>query len=96
MISLNEVKRVAQLSALTLNEEEAERMSIDLTEILNHVERISELDLSEVEPTAHIVPVSNVLRADEPRPSSPRDKMLASAPEPVDGAFRVPSTQAES
>jgi aspartyl-tRNA(Asn)/glutamyl-tRNA(Gln) amidotransferase subunit C len=96
MIDPDQVKRVARLSALTLNEDEVERMRNDLAEILSHVERISELDLSGVEPTAHVVSLSNVLRADVPRPSSPRDEMLASAPEPVEGAFRVPSTQAEA
>lgn len=71
-------------------------MRVDLGEILSHVERISELDLSEVAPTAHVVPLSNVLRADVPRPSEARDEMLAAAPDPVEGAFRVPSTQAEA
>jgi aspartyl-tRNA(Asn)/glutamyl-tRNA(Gln) amidotransferase subunit C len=54
------------------------------------------MDLEGVEPTSHVVALENVLRADEPRPSLPRERALAAAPEPVDGAFRVPSPQAEA
>jgi aspartyl-tRNA(Asn)/glutamyl-tRNA(Gln) amidotransferase subunit C len=49
-----------------------------------------------VEPTSHVVELQNVLRPDEPRPSWPRDVVLKQAPDPVDGAFRVPSPQAEA
>ena len=69
-------------------------MSAELSAILEHVERISELDLDDVEPTAHVVPLANVLRADEPRPSWPRERTLAEAPDPTDDAYRVPSPQA--
>jgi aspartyl-tRNA(Asn)/glutamyl-tRNA(Gln) amidotransferase subunit C len=96
MIGRDQVSRVARLSALRLSEDEVEQMRADLAEILNHVERISELDLGEVEPTSHVLPLTNVLRPDVPRPSTPREKMLARAPEPLEGAFRVPSTQADS
>ena len=47
-------------------------------------------------PTSHVVELENVLRPDEPRPSWPREKILEPAPDPVDGAFRVPSPQAEA
>jgi aspartyl-tRNA(Asn)/glutamyl-tRNA(Gln) amidotransferase subunit C len=54
------------------------------------------MDLEGVEPTSHVVALENVLRADVPRPSLPREKALGSAPDPVDGAFRVPSPQADA
>jgi aspartyl-tRNA(Asn)/glutamyl-tRNA(Gln) amidotransferase subunit C len=88
------VLHVARLARLELSEEEVERMSSELSTILEHVERISELDLEGVEPTSHVVELENVLRPDEPRPSWPRDRVLEQAPDPADGAFRVPSPQA--
>ncbi|MDX6585688.1 MAG: aspartyl-tRNA(Asn)/glutamyl-tRNA(Gln) amidotransferase subunit [Solirubrobacterales bacterium] len=66
-------------------------MATELSGILEHVDRISELDLEGVEPTSHVVELENVLRADEPAPSLERDAALANAPDPADGAFRVPS-----
>lgn len=63
----------------------------ELSSVLGHVDRISGLDLSGVEPTSHVVELENVLRADEPRPSLPRERVLENAPDPVDGSFRVPS-----
>lgn len=69
-------------------------MSGELSGILEHVERISELDLDGVEPTSHVIELENVLRPDEPRPSWPRERMLAPAADPADGSFRVPSPQA--
>lgn len=66
-------------------------MASELSGILQHVDRISELDLEGVEPTSHVVGLENVLRADEPTPSLDRDLALENAPDPVDGAFRVPS-----
>ncbi len=66
-------------------------MSGELSSILDHIEKISELDLDGVEPTSHVVELENVLRADEPRESWPREQMLELAPDPADGGFRVPS-----
>ena len=87
---------VAKLARLRLDEEELERMAGELSGILEHVDRIAALDLEGVEPTSHVVALENVLRPDEPRPSLPQDVALASAPEPLDGAFRVPSPQADA
>ena len=70
-------------------------MASELSGILDHVDRISELDLDGVEPTSHVVALENVLRPDEPRPSWPRERMLDSAPDPAQDAFRVPSPQAD-
>ena len=82
---------VARLARLRLTDEEIERMSGDLSSVLDHIEKIGELDLDGVEPTSHVVPLENVLRADEPRPSLPRDRALAEAPAPIEGGFGVPS-----
>jgi aspartyl-tRNA(Asn)/glutamyl-tRNA(Gln) amidotransferase subunit C len=95
VIDRDQVLHVAKLSRLRLSDEEVETMVGELSGILDHVDRIGNLDLDGVEPTSHVVALENVLRADEPRPSLPRDVALASAPEPSEGAFRAPSPQAE-
>jgi aspartyl-tRNA(Asn)/glutamyl-tRNA(Gln) amidotransferase subunit C len=94
VIDRDQVLHVAKLARLRLSEDEVERMSGELSGILDHVERISKLDLEGVEPTSHVIELENVLRPDQPRPSWDRDRMLKSAPDPADGAFRVPSPQA--
>jgi aspartyl-tRNA(Asn)/glutamyl-tRNA(Gln) amidotransferase subunit C len=94
VIDREQVLHVARLARLELTDDEVERMAGELSDILEHVERISALDLDGVEPTTHVVELENVLRADEPRPSLPRETALEPAPDPADGAFRVPSPQA--
>jgi len=96
MIDREQVLHVARLARLRLSEQEVETMTGELSGILDHVDRIGKLDLEGVEPTSHVVALENVLRADEPRPSLPREIALRSAPEPVNGAFRVPSPQADA
>ncbi len=95
MIDREQVLHVARLARLSLSEEEVETMARELSGILEHVDRIAQLDLDEVEPTSHVVDLENVLRPDEPRPSWPREQILEGAPDPADGAFRVPSPGAE-
>jgi len=87
---------VAKLARLGLSDAEVETMAGELSGILEHVDRISGLDLEGVEPTSHVVELENVLRADVPHQSLSPQAALASAPDPVDGAFRVPSPQAEA
>jgi aspartyl-tRNA(Asn)/glutamyl-tRNA(Gln) amidotransferase subunit C len=94
MIDRDQVLNVARLARLRLSEDEVERMSSELSGILEHVERIASLDLDDVEPTAHVIELENVLRPDEPRPSWSRQKVLKPAPDAADGSFRVPSPQA--
>jgi aspartyl-tRNA(Asn)/glutamyl-tRNA(Gln) amidotransferase subunit C len=95
MIEREQVLHVAKLARLRLSEEEVERMAGELSGILDHVGRIGELELHDVKPTSHVVELENVLRPDEPRPSWPRDEVLEQAPDPAEGAFRVPSPRAE-
>jgi aspartyl-tRNA(Asn)/glutamyl-tRNA(Gln) amidotransferase subunit C len=94
VIDREQVLHVAKLARLRLDDAEVERMAGELSGILEHVERISSLDLDAVEPTSHVIELENVLRPDEPRPSWPRDDVLERAPDPASGAFRVPSPQA--
>jgi len=96
VIDRDQVLHVARLARLRLSEEEVERMTGELSGILEHVDRIGKLDLEGVEPTTHVVALENVLRPDQPRPSLPKGVALEPAPEPVDGAFRVPSPQADA
>jgi aspartyl-tRNA(Asn)/glutamyl-tRNA(Gln) amidotransferase subunit C len=91
MIERDQVLHVARLARLRLSDEEVERMATELSSILDHIEKINELDLEGVEPTSHVVEVENVLRADEPRESWPREQILELAPDPAEGGFRVPS-----
>ena len=66
-------------------------MGEELSTILDHIEKLNELDLEGVEPTSHVVEIENVLREDVPRPSLDRDKALEQAPDTAGGGFRVPS-----
>ena len=94
MIDRDEVLHVARLARLALSDEEVERMARELSVVLDHIERISELDLEGVPPTSHVVDVPNALRPDVPRPCLPREVALAQAPDVADGGFRVPSPTA--
>lgn len=94
MIDREQVLHVARLARLRLDDEEVERMSSELSSVLEHVDRIAQLELDDVDPTSHVVGLENVLRSDEPRPSWPREKILEQAPDSADDAFRVPSPQA--
>lgn len=91
MIDRDQVLHVARLARLRLSDAELETMSTELSGILDHIEKINELDLDDVEPTSHVVELENVLRPDEPRPSWPRERMLDGAPDASDEGFRVPS-----
>ncbi len=91
MIEREQVLHVARLARLRLSEPEVERMSSELSSILDHIEKINELDLDDVAPTSHVIDVENALRPDEPRPSIPRERALEQAPDPADDGFRVPS-----
>jgi aspartyl-tRNA(Asn)/glutamyl-tRNA(Gln) amidotransferase subunit C len=92
VLSRDQVLHVARLARLELSDEEIGRFSDELSKVLDWVETIEELgDLEDVPPTSHVIEVENVLREDEPRPSLPVEQVLASAPDPALGGFRVPS-----
>ncbi|BBL78254.1 aspartyl/glutamyl-tRNA(Asn/Gln) amidotransferase subunit C [Rubrobacter xylanophilus] len=90
MISEEQVRHVAELARLGLTDEEVARMGGQLGAILDSIEKIRELDLEGVPPTANPLNLTNVLRPDEPRESLPREEALAAAPEAEDGMFAVP------
>jgi aspartyl-tRNA(Asn)/glutamyl-tRNA(Gln) amidotransferase subunit C len=90
-ISRDEVLHVAQLARLELTEEEIERFQEQLNAILEAVGKVAELDLSDVEPTAHPLDLVNTWAADEPRPSLSVDEALANAPDREGDLFRVPA-----
>jgi aspartyl-tRNA(Asn)/glutamyl-tRNA(Gln) amidotransferase subunit C len=89
-ITRDEVLHVARLARLELSDDEVERFTEQLSAILEAVAKVSELDLSEVEPTAHPLDFVNVWTEDVPRPCLPRDEALANAPEREAGFFKVP------
>ena len=90
-ITREDVLHVAKLARLELDESEVERMQEQLSAILEAVGKVAELDLSDVEPTAHPLDLVNVLADDVPRPSLSRGEALANAPDPEDGFFGVPA-----
>jgi aspartyl-tRNA(Asn)/glutamyl-tRNA(Gln) amidotransferase subunit C len=94
MIDREQVLHVARLARLELTEEEVQRMSGELSAVLDHIEKIGELDLDGVPPTTHVVEVENALRPDEVDPCLPREVALEQAPAVADGGFVVPSPQA--
>ena len=93
MISKDDVRHVARLARLRLEAGEADRMTAELAKILEHIDKLGELDLAAVQPTAHVLAVTDVLRPDKPRPSLPRDEALRNAPAVGDDCFRVPRMQ---
>jgi len=90
MISEDDVRYVAKLARLRIEPDEAARMTGELTRILGHIGKMSELDLSDVPPTAHVLDVAGVTRDDREAPSLPRDEALRNAPAVSDDCFRVP------
>ncbi len=89
-INREEVEHVARLARLALSEEETARMGEELSSILAYIDQLRELDTSDVEPTSHAIPMVNVMREDEVRPSYPVEAMLQNAPEREGDLVRVP------
>jgi aspartyl-tRNA(Asn)/glutamyl-tRNA(Gln) amidotransferase subunit C len=84
------VDHVARLARLALDENERDRMMGELAQILEHAEKIQELDLDAVEPTSHSLPIHNVMRRDEVRACLTQEEALANAPAAEAGRFKVP------
>ncbi|HZR13186.1 MAG TPA: Asp-tRNA(Asn)/Glu-tRNA(Gln) amidotransferase subunit GatC [Acidimicrobiia bacterium] len=95
-ITRDDVEHVARLARLALTDDEVERLTEQLEVILEHAAQVSALDTAGVPPTAHPLPLANVLRPDEPRPGVPRDDVLAMAPASEDDRFRVPRILGEA
>ena len=89
-ITPDEVAHLARLARLDLPPDELEHYAGQLEVILSSVARVAEVAADDIPPTSHSVPLTNVVRPDEPRPSLDRDEVLAMAPAAEDGRFRVP------
>lgn len=89
-ISQDEIKKIAFLSRLEVKENNMANIEKELSDILTYVAELNELDLDDVEPMAHAVPLHNVFREDEEKPSLAHDLALSNAPEAEDGYFKVP------
>ena len=85
-----DVKHIAHLARLELSADEEKQLAGQLGQILGYVEKLKEVDVTNVEPTAHAVPMVNVTRPDEIRPSLPQEDALRNAPKQSDGLFVVP------
>jgi aspartyl-tRNA(Asn)/glutamyl-tRNA(Gln) amidotransferase subunit C len=95
-ISRDDVVHVARLARLDLTEEEVEQLTGQLGAVLEHAADIAALDIADVPPTAHPLPLVNVLRDDVPVPSLDREEVLSQAPAAEDGRFRVPRILGEA
>ena len=95
-LSREDVVHVAHLARLDLSDEEVELFTEQLRTVLSHAADVASLDLSHLEPSSRPIALTNVLRADEPRPSLDRDEVLAVAPAVEDHRFRVPRIGGEA
>jgi aspartyl-tRNA(Asn)/glutamyl-tRNA(Gln) amidotransferase subunit C len=95
-ITREDVAHVADLARLTLSEEELDRFTDQLAAVLDHARDVEALDTAGVPPTAHPLPLRNILRDDEVRPSLDRDEVLAQAPAAEDRRFAVPPVLGEA
>lgn len=89
-ISKEEVKHIAMLSRLELDEREIELYQDQLSRILEYVEKLNEIDTSQIEPTSHVIDLNNVFREDVVKESLPREDVLRNAPQATDKFFKVP------
>ena len=85
-----DIEKVARLARLELSEEEKVTFGDQLEQILNYMEQLNRLDTTGVEPTSHAIPIHNVFREDEVKPSFPQEEVLGIAPDDEDGHFKVP------
>jgi len=89
-ITRDDVAHLARLARIAMTDDELDRLAGELDVILGAVARVQEVAAGDIPPTSHALPLTNVLRADEPRPSLGADEALAAAPAAEDGRFRVP------
>ena len=85
-----DLQHVVKLARIELSAEEEQRIGPQLLEIIQYVEKLNELDIDEIEPIAHVVQLTNVLREDQPRPSLSQDDAMRNAPKSAKGLFVVP------
>ena len=90
MITRQDVEHVAELARLDLTAEEKDQFIAQLNNILTYIEKLGELDTTDVEPTSHVIPMANVFRDDAVQPSLERDLALQNAPQESHFFFKVP------
>ena len=90
MLNKEEVRYIASLSRIDLEENEVEILTKSLADILNYIEKLKKLDVSNVKPTSHVLPLENVYREDEVKPSLPQKEALQASVEQHNGSFKVP------
>ncbi|MDP9314105.1 MAG: Asp-tRNA(Asn)/Glu-tRNA(Gln) amidotransferase subunit GatC [Chloroflexota bacterium] len=88
-LTMEEVRKVALLARLRVDDEELQRMQQQLSSILDYMQVLQEVDVADVPPTAQVTDVVNVMRPDEVRPSLPLEDVLANAPAHEGGYFKV-------
>jgi aspartyl-tRNA(Asn)/glutamyl-tRNA(Gln) amidotransferase subunit C len=89
-ISKEDIEHISSLARLSLTEKEKELFGSQLSSVLDYMEKLNELNTADVEPTSHVLPLSNVMRDDIPGTSIPREDALMNAPDHTDKFFRVP------
>jgi aspartyl-tRNA(Asn)/glutamyl-tRNA(Gln) amidotransferase subunit C len=89
-VTAADVRHIADLSRLSVSPEEVERLSGELSAIIEYVEQLGTVDTRQIEPTSHVLPLRNVMRDDCPAASLPRDEALRNAPDSTEKFFRVP------
>ena len=94
-LSQEEVRHIAALARLELSPEELARYQEQLSSILAYFEQLQDLDTTTISPPATVLPLRNVMRADTPFPPTPREDILANAPDAEDNCFRVPPVMGE-
>ncbi len=90
MITVEDVEHVAKLARLELTDDEKQKFTEQLDNILDYFNQLDELDTTGVEPLSHPIPIFNVIREDSPTEFNEREIVLNNAPEEEDGYFRVP------
>jgi len=89
-VTIHDVEHVAALARLSFTEEEKQKLTAQLNEILHYMELLNTLDTSNVEPLSHVIELQNVFRDDVPRPGLPREEALKNAPAHTEEFFKVP------
>lgn len=90
IITENDVRYIAKLAKLTFEDEEIGRFVNELNSILDYINKLNELDTSNVEPTSHVLDISNVTRSDTPEKKISHEEAIRNAPEEGYGHFKVP------
>lgn len=94
-VTVNDVEHVAALAHLRFTEAEKKKLTHQLNEILAYMEKLNEIDTTDVKPLSHVIELHNVYREDKARPSSPQEEMLRNAPDKTQKFFKVPKVIAD-